>query len=114
MDDETWVHHFIPETKSASTEWKHASSPAWKKFKVVPSVGKVMDTVFFNGEGVVYTGFMKKDTNINADVYCATLKSLHNAIKNKRHGKISKGTVLLHNNATPHTVYTTKDLLQRF
>ncbi|GFQ94816.1 histone-lysine N-methyltransferase SETMAR [Trichonephila clavata] len=35
--DETWVHHFLPESKAASMEWKHPSSPVRKKFKTTPS-----------------------------------------------------------------------------
>ncbi|KFM76654.1 hypothetical protein X975_15031, partial [Stegodyphus mimosarum] len=35
--DETWVHHFTPESKAASMEWKHPSSPVRKKFKITPS-----------------------------------------------------------------------------
>ncbi|GFQ98570.1 histone-lysine N-methyltransferase SETMAR [Trichonephila clavata] len=35
--DETWVHHFTPESKAASMEWKHPSSPVRKKFKTTPS-----------------------------------------------------------------------------
>jgi len=46
MQDETWVHHFDLETKRQSMVWKHASSSTLKKFKVTPSVGKVMATVF--------------------------------------------------------------------
>jgi len=30
--DETWVHHFTPESKRASKQWKHADSPPTKKF----------------------------------------------------------------------------------
>ena len=29
---ETWVHHFTPESKRASKQWKHAESPPPKKF----------------------------------------------------------------------------------
>ncbi|XP_064475869.1 histone-lysine N-methyltransferase SETMAR-like [Ornithodoros turicata] len=29
--DETWVHHFTPESKRASKQWKHPGSPAPKK-----------------------------------------------------------------------------------
>ncbi|GFQ85568.1 histone-lysine N-methyltransferase SETMAR [Trichonephila clavata] len=35
--DDTWVHHFTPESKAASMEWKHPSSPVRKKFKTTPS-----------------------------------------------------------------------------
>ena len=46
--DETWVHHFDPEIKRQSMIWKHVTSPTPKKFKVTPSAGKVMATVFWN------------------------------------------------------------------
>ena len=40
--DETWVHHFTPESKWASKQWKHADSPPPKKFRAIASAGKVM------------------------------------------------------------------------
>jgi hypothetical protein len=44
--DESWVHHYQPESKGASMQWKHPSSPSSKKFKDTPSAGKVMLTMF--------------------------------------------------------------------
>jgi histone-lysine N-methyltransferase SETMAR len=44
--DETWIHHFEPETKRQSMEWHHPTFLCRKKFKVTPSVGKVMASVF--------------------------------------------------------------------
>jgi hypothetical protein len=38
--DETWVHHFEPESKQQSMRWKHTSSPPTKKFKNVPFAKK--------------------------------------------------------------------------
>jgi hypothetical protein len=31
--DELWVHHYQPESKRASMQWKHTSSPSTEKFK---------------------------------------------------------------------------------
>ena len=31
--DETWVHHYEPETKRQSMQWKHTSSPSSKSWK---------------------------------------------------------------------------------
>ena len=31
--DETWIHHYEPESKRQSKEWRHPSSPTPKKFK---------------------------------------------------------------------------------
>ena len=50
--DETWVHHYQPETTQASRQWKHKESPTPTKFKVVPSASKVMATVFWDMRGV--------------------------------------------------------------
>ena len=43
--DETWVHHYEPETKQQSMQWKHSDSPPHKKAKAVPSAQKVMAMV---------------------------------------------------------------------
>jgi hypothetical protein len=43
--DETWVHYHQAETKKASKEWRHTSSPKTKTFHSQPSVGKVMLTL---------------------------------------------------------------------
>jgi hypothetical protein len=51
--DESWVHHYQPESKRASVQGKHPSSPSSKKFKVTPSAGKVMLTVFRDSQGVL-------------------------------------------------------------
>jgi hypothetical protein len=45
--DETWVHHFEPESKQQTMQWKHFFSTS-KKFKNVPSAKKVM-MIFFSG-----------------------------------------------------------------
>ncbi|XP_023236182.1 uncharacterized protein LOC111635452 [Centruroides sculpturatus] len=46
--DETWMHHFTPETKEQSKEWTERGESAPKKAKTVPSAGKVMASVFWN------------------------------------------------------------------
>jgi len=45
--DETWIHSYTPKTKEQSKQWTSPGEPAPKKAKTVPSVGKVMATVFF-------------------------------------------------------------------
>ena len=39
--DETWVLHYMPESKQQSMVWKHPQSPVRKKFRTAPSVHKV-------------------------------------------------------------------------
>jgi hypothetical protein len=57
--DESWVHHFTPESKAASVAWKHTTSPVRKKFKTTPSAGKVHLTVFWDAEGVLLLNFLE-------------------------------------------------------
>ncbi|GFR34070.1 histone-lysine N-methyltransferase SETMAR [Trichonephila clavata] len=57
--DETWLHHFTPESKASSMEWRHPSSPVRKKFKTTPSAGKVLLTVFWDAQGVLLLDFLE-------------------------------------------------------
>jgi len=52
--DESWLHHFEPETKRQSVEWHHLHSPTKKKATTVPSAVKVMGTVFWGTEGFIW------------------------------------------------------------
>ena len=112
--DETWVSHTTPETKSQSMEWRHTSSPVKTKFKRTISSRKIMCTVFWDRKGVLLVDFMPPGTTINSDVYCETLKKLRRAIQNKRRGMLSRGIVLIHDNARPHTATATQELLTTF
>jgi len=45
--DESWIHHFDPEEKQLSMQYRHTSSPRPKKFKTVPPAGKILLTIFW-------------------------------------------------------------------
>ena len=64
--DETSVHHYQPETKQASKQWKHRESPTPTKFEVVSSASKVMATVFWDMRGVLLVEFQKHARTVNA------------------------------------------------
>jgi len=71
----------------------------------------VMATVVWDRKGILLIDF---GFTINADAYCETVRKLRRAIQNKRRGMLSSGTVLLHDNARPHTAARTAQLLQQF
>lgn len=73
--DETWVHHFDPESKRQSLEWKHPESPVRKKFKSKPSAGKVLVTVFWDMEGVIFCDFLEDQRTVNSQYYSNLLLS---------------------------------------
>ena len=52
--DETWLHHWVPDTKKESRQWKHPGSPSPKKFRTQPSASKVMATVFGTPKGLYW------------------------------------------------------------
>ena len=93
--DETWVHHYDPETKAQSIQWKQLDPPPPKKAWVQLSAGKDMLSVFWGQDGVVMTNFLAKVTTIPGACYASLLMKLREAIKIKRRGKISKGILLL-------------------
>lgn len=112
--DETWVRHLTPESKQQSMEWRHTGSPKKQKFKTTMSAQKIMCTVFWDRKGVLLTEFLPKGETINAARYCETLTKLRRAIQNKRRGMLSKGIVLLHDNARPHTAGISQAMIRQF
>ncbi|GFW66004.1 histone-lysine N-methyltransferase SETMAR [Trichonephila clavipes] len=106
--DETWCHHYEPETKRDSMQWKHASSPLPKKFRAVKSAGKVLLIVFLGVQCPPLGEFLEHRKSINSDVYCEALRRLRRSIKNKRPGLLMEGVVLLHDNACPHVFRVTQ------
>jgi len=71
--DETWCHHYEKESKRQSMEWRHVNTPSKKKFKTLPSAGKVMCTVFWDRKGVILLDFLESRQTINSDRYIAML-----------------------------------------
>lgn len=111
--DETWVHHFEPETKRQSMEWHHPQSPRTKKFKTTPSARKVMVTVFWDSEGVILVDVMPRGTTINSEAYVKTLHKLKNRFRRVRHDKNPAEILILHDNARPHTSLRTREHLKK-
>ena len=58
--DETWVHYYEPENKAQSRQWVGPGSLRPTKFKMQPSAGKVMATVFWDAQGVIMLYFPAK------------------------------------------------------
>lgn len=100
--DETWVHHFDPETKQQSMTWKRASSPTPKKFKVSSSAGKVMASVFWDAKGIIMVEYLEKGATISGSYYADQIRRLREAIKEKRRGKLRAGVLFHQDNAPAH------------
>ena len=103
--DESWAHHYEPETKRQSMQWHHLGSPTPKKFKLSPSAGKMMIMVFWDIQGVLVLDFLPKGKTINSARYQETLKKLARSIRRKR--PELQAVILHHDNARPHTAQAT-------
>jgi hypothetical protein len=81
--NESWMHHHQPESKYASVQWKHPSTPSTKMVIVMsaPSAGKFMLTVFWDSRGVLLAQFQKHGENMNSALYCEVLLKLQDAIR---------------------------------
>jgi len=84
------------------------------QFKQRISTTKIMCTVFWDRQGVLLVEFLSQGLTINSAVYCETLKKLRHAIQNKRRGMLSATILLLHDDARPHFVAQTQDLITSF
>ena len=67
--DETWVHHFQPESKEQSKQWKHQGSSAPKKAKSVMSAWKVMAFIFKDSQKVILVDYLTKGQSITGQYY---------------------------------------------
>ena len=74
--DESWVHHYDPESKMQSMQYRYKNSPAPKKFKVVASARKALLKIFWDMEGIVNIEFLEQGTTINSERYVSTLRAL--------------------------------------
>jgi histone-lysine N-methyltransferase SETMAR len=101
--DETWVHHFTPETKEQSKQSTERGESAPKKAKTVPSAGKVMASVFWDARGVIFIDYLQKGKSINGVYYANLLQRLSDEIK-KKQPHLAKKKVSLHQDNSPvHT-----------
>jgi len=71
--DETWIHWYTPETKEQSKQWTSPGERAPKNAKSVPSPGKVMATIFWDSQGVIYIDYLEKCKTVTGLYYAELL-----------------------------------------
>lgn len=98
--DETWVHHYTPETKEQSKQWMEKGESAPKKAKVVKSAGKVMATAFWDSHGIIFIDYLEHGRTITGPYYASLLDRLNDEIKTKR-PHLQKKKILFHRDNAP-------------
>jgi histone-lysine N-methyltransferase SETMAR len=104
--DETWCHHYEPDSKRQSMEWRHPDSTRKMEFRTLISEWKVMCTVFWDRRVVILLDFLEPRESVNSECYETTLTKLK--ARNSRVRPKKQTTFrLLHDNARPHTSLAT-------
>ena len=110
--DETLVHYYEPDNKAQSRQWVGPGSPRPKKFKMQPSAGKEMATVFWDAKGVIMLDFLPKRSTITGVYYANLLDQLRIAICEKHRCKFSKCVLLQQDNSRVHTCKAAMDAVE--
>ena len=74
-----------------------------KKFKRASSTGKAMASIFWDSQGVIMIYYLQQGRTINGAYYAAELRHLRQEIARKRRGKLTRGVLLLQDNASART-----------
>ena len=111
--DETWIHYDEPENKAQSHQWVGPGFSRPKKFKMQPSAGKEMATVFWDAKGVIMLDLLPKRSTITGVYYVNLLDQMRTTIHEKRRGKLSKVVWLQQDNARVHTCKIAMDAVER-
>jgi hypothetical protein len=99
--DETWIHQYAPETKQQSKQWTEVGCSAPKKISSVPSARKVMASVFWDAEGILFIDYLKKSQTITGKYYFNLLTRLDKKIREKRPGLKRKNHLLSQQRTRP-------------
>ena len=83
--DETWIHHFIPESNWQSAEWTAAGESYQKWPKMQTSAGKLLASVFWDGQGILFIDYLEKGKTINNKYYIALVVCLKDEIAKNSH-----------------------------
>ena len=82
--DETWIQHFTPESNLQSAEWTAAGKSHPKQPKTQTSAGKVLASVFWNVQGILFIDYLEKGRPINSEYYIALFVCFKDEIAKKR------------------------------
>lgn len=85
-----------------SQQWVEAGGSAPKKAKSVPSAGKVMASVFWDGKGILLVDYLPKGQTINGEYYANLLDQLDAKIREKRPGLMKKKSIFHQDSAPVH------------
>ena len=106
--DEIWIHHFTPGSNRQSAEWTAASKG---RPKTQTSSGKVLASIFWNTQFILFSDYLEKERTINSEYYIALLVRLKEEITKKRPQIKKKKEIFYQDNAPCQKSITTMEKL---
>ena len=97
--DETWIHHYNPESNQQSAEWTAKGKNRPKRPKTQMSADKVSPSVFWDAHGILFD-YLEKGRTTNSEYYIALLVRLKREIAKKR-PQMKKKKVFFHQDNAP-------------
>ena len=67
--DETWIHHWDPDSKLESMQWQHVEFPPPKKFRIQPSADNIMAAIFWDSEELLLVDYLPPKKTIASQYY---------------------------------------------
>lgn len=105
--DEKWVLYTNVVRRNS---WVDSGTPAVAVARSGLHPKKVLLSVWWDSEGVIHWELLPEGETITANLYCEQLERVQAALRELRSHRTA--TLLLHDNATPHTARVTKCKLQ--
>jgi len=78
---------------------------------VQKSAGKFLASIIWDQDGIFLIDYLPKGQTISAKYYSSLLVQLNDVLKEKRCGKVTKGVLILHDNAPAHRALATQKKL---
>ena len=99
--NEKW---FVYNNVVRKRSWSKRDEPPKTTSKAELHQKKIMLSVWWDWEGVIFFELLPRNQTINLDAYCRQLNKLNAAVIEKRPELVNrKGVIFNHDNATPHT-----------
>ena len=112
--DESWIYCYDPETKTHSSQWKHAGSPCPKKARQSKSTHKVLNIAFFDSTGMIYMHWVPIGQTVNKEYDVEDLKEFSKRFRRKRPALFKSGQWHFHlDNAQVHNSILVTDYLTK-
>lgn len=96
------LHSGVQSAVSVSTAWTASDEPRPQRPKTQQSAGKVMASVFWDAQGILFIDYLQKGHTINSEYYIALLDRLKDEIAKKRPHMQKKKNLFHQDNAPCH------------